>query len=129
MILQALHDLYGRLADDDEYQIAPAGYSTQNISFQVILKPDGRLQQIADIRDLDDGKKLRPRQVLVPGQAKPSGSGLNPCFLWDNALYILGFTQDEAKRKRALPAFEAFRDRHLGLEAGIDDEGFSAVCR
>ncbi|MBA1330734.1 hypothetical protein QQ73_06020, partial [Candidatus Endoriftia persephone str. Guaymas] len=85
------------------------------------------------------GKKPLPVQMLVPGQAKPSGSGLNPCFLWDNSAYLLGYVlpqqskeSDEKYQKRidrTQRAFEAFRERHLAVEAEIDTPAFSAVCR
>jgi len=50
MILQSLHDLYARLKDDPDYQIAPPGYSLQKISFKVVLRPDGELFNIEDVR-------------------------------------------------------------------------------
>ena len=128
MILQSLNQLYDRLASDPAYKIAPPGYSTQKIAFAVVLHPDGRLHDIQDIRE-EKGKKRLPRQLLVPGQSKPSGSGINPCFLWDNAFYLFGYTEEEEKHERALKACSAFRDRHLALEREIDDPGFSAVCR
>ncbi len=128
MILQSLYQLYDRLAEDPGYEIAPPGYSTQKIAFAVVLHPDGRLHEIQDLRE-EKGRRRLPRQMLLPGQAKPSGSGLNPCFLWDNAFYIFGFTDGEGKRERAIKACQAFRDRHLALENDIDDPAFSAVCR
>ncbi|HEB57667.1 MAG TPA: type I-C CRISPR-associated protein Cas8c/Csd1 [Gammaproteobacteria bacterium] len=128
MILQSLYQLYDRLADDPGYEIAPPGYSTQKIAFVVVLHPDGRLHEIQDLRE-EKGKRRVPRQMLVPGQSKPSGSGLNPCFLWDNPFYIFGFTDDEDKGERAIKACQAFRDRHLAVEKEIDDPAFSAVCR
>lgn len=128
MILQSLNQLYDRLAGDPGYEIAPPGYSTQKIAFAVVLHPDGRLHEIQDLRE-EKGSRRIPRQMLVPGQSKPSGSGLNPCFLWDNAFYIFGFALDENKRERAIRACRAFRDRHRAVEAEIDDPAFSAVCR
>jgi len=64
----------------------------------------------------------------LPGEAKPPGSGLNPCFLWDNSEYLLGFSVEPERRTRALLAFEAFRRRHLELEGHIANPEFSAVC-
>lgn len=128
MILQSLNELYDRLTTDPDYEIAPDGYSTQKVAFVVVLHSDGRLHAIEDIRE-EKGKKRLPRLMLLPGQAKPSGSGLNPCFLWDNAFYLFGYTDDEAKGERAIRACEAFRDKHLALEQEIDDPTFSAVCR
>lgn len=134
MILQSLYELYDRLKDDDEYCIAKPGYSPQKVAFKVVIRPDGSLFEIEDIC-IADGTHKRPQQLMVPGGAKPSGSGLNPCFLWDNTAYMLGFVPDDGKpdlekrRERAQRAVEAFRDRHLALEADINEPSFSSVCR
>lgn len=138
MILQQLNTLYDRLADDPNYAIAPHGYSLQKIAFVIIVHSDGRLHDIIDHRD-HSGPKPLPVQHLVPGQAKPSGSGLNPCFLWDNSAYLLGYVSSrqsnetdegyENRIKRTGLSFEAFRDRHLKLEQEINDPSFSAVCQ
>lgn len=127
MILHKLVEYYDRLASDPESDIAPFGFSRQKISFEVVLNPDGTLSMLQDARSQDGGRAM-PRSLVVPGQAKPSGSGINPGFLWDNAQYMLGFKPDDPKPKRTRQAFEAFRDRHLALEEEIEDQGFSAVC-
>lgn len=124
MILQALHALYARLKDDPSYEVAPPGYSIQKISFKVVLHPDGRLFAIQST--LHDG---RPKQVRVPGSAKPPGSGLNPCFLWDNTGYMLGYKPDDQNPARTREAFEAFRAKHLALKDAIAEKHFKAVCR
>jgi len=124
MILQSLHALYQRLRDDHGYEIAPPGYSLQKITFKVVLRPDGTLFDIQDARQ--DG---RPRQLHVLGVTKDSGSGLNPCFLWDNTGYMLGFKPKDDKPKRTRDAFDAFRRRHIEVEKEIRSPAFSAVCR
>ena len=138
MILQSLNQLYDRLAADPEYEIAPPGYSSQSIAFVVVLHQDGRLHGIEDIRE-EKGKKRIPRKILVPGQSKPPGSGINPCFLWDNSAYLLGCfapkkgnesnSDFEKRRRRAPESFNGFRERHLRLESAIRDSAFTAVCR
>jgi CRISPR-associated protein Csd1 len=97
------------------------------VSFCVVLEPDGTLRQFDSL--LDTGKtKPIARQLLVPGQSKPPGSGINPCFLWDNSAYMLGYKSDDAKPQRTRESYEAFRDRHLELEPEIDCPEYSAVC-
>jgi len=138
MILQALNTLYNRLADDPAYGIAAPGYSTQKIAFAVVIHPDGRLHAIHDLRD-NSGKKPQPVQLLVPGQSKPTGSGLNPCFLWDNSAYLLGHvtprgpkeSDDEylKRKERTAKSFVALREQHLAKEGMIDDPDFNSVCR
>lgn len=129
MILQALNAYYERLAADPESGVASFGYSRQQIAFVVVLETDGRLHDIQDAGVTDAKGKRRNRAVVVPGNAKPPGSGINPCFLWDNAAYMLGFKPDDPKPQRTRDSFEAFRARHLEAEQAIDDPQFSAVCR
>lgn len=128
MILNKLVEYYDRLAAEPDSDIAALGFSRQKVSFIVVLKPDGALSAFQDARAEENGRAV-PRLLVVPGQAKPSGSGINPGFLWDNAQYMLGFKTDDRKPERTLQAFGSFRDRHLAVEREIDDEGFSAVCR
>jgi len=125
--LHALDALYDRLALDTRYDLARPGYSAQKVSFSIVLQPDGTLAAIQDERDTS-GKKPVARLLTLPGQAKPSGQGLNPCFLWDNSAYLLGYKTDDEKPERTARAFAAFRDRHLALESTVVDPGFSAVC-
>lgn len=125
MILQALHQLYVRLAEDPANGLPKPGYSLQGISFKVVLHPDGRLHEIAPVKD-DNGRSV---PTLVPGAAKPPGQGVNPCLLWDNTGYMLGYKPEDPKPERTLKTFEAFRQRHLELEKTIQNPAFSAVCR
>ncbi|MBL4701179.1 MAG: type I-C CRISPR-associated protein Cas8c/Csd1, partial [Phycisphaeraceae bacterium] len=139
MILQALHDYYQRLRDDPTVAIASFGFSVQQIGFRVVIETDGKLHAI-QIIDHDKKGKPRPVAMTMPGQTKPSGSGLNPCFLWDNSAYLLGMVPaQKAKGKtgkaldkeqdRATAAFEKLREEHLAREKQIDDPGYSSVCR
>lgn len=128
MILQSLNALYDRLEDEPDYGVPPYGYSLQKITFKVVIRPDGALVGIEDGR-IPSGKRMKARQLVVPGTNKPSGSGINPCFLWDNAQYMLGFKPDDPKPERTRAAFNAFRDRHLAVETEIGAAPFSGVCR
>lgn len=137
MILQSLNDLYERLADDASYELPRPGYSTQKVSFCVVLKPDGTLVDIQDARitrteTMKAGKEKSTqlaRPVLVLGQSKPSGSGLNPCLLWDNSGYMLGYKKDDEKPARTAEACDEFRKKHVALEKELSVPEFSAVCR
>ncbi len=128
-ILAALIDLHERLANDPTWGLAPEGYSPQKIAFSVVITPEGGLFRIRDLRHAER-KKLLPEILIVPGGAKPSGSGLNPGFLWDNPPYLLGYSADRDAKKvaRAVRSFEAFRDRHLAAEVAVSCAEFSAVC-
>ncbi len=129
MILKTLYELYDRLQKDDDYGIVPSGFSPQKISFKVVLNEDGTLFQIQDVRLPNDKGKLQTIVIQVPGEAKPSGSGINPCFLWDNQTYLLGRQPEDKKSGFGQERFVAFRDRNLKVESQIDCPEFSAVCR
>jgi CRISPR-associated protein Csd1 len=129
MILQSLYELYNRLSQDpDEYNIPPPGYSLQKISFKIVLKPDGTLHAIEDARK-QSGKKLAPVPIIVPGYTKSSGSGFNPCFLWDNTGYMLGYKPNDKDPERTLQTFQSFRDKHLELMSEINSPPYHAVCQ
>ena len=137
MILESLNNLYERLADDASYELPRPGYSTQKVSFCVVLKPDGTLVDIQDARSTRTettkaGKEKTTqfsRPVLVPGQAKPPGQGLNPCLLWDNSGYMLGYKKDDEKPERTAETCDEFRKKHVALEKELSVPEFSAVCR
>lgn len=134
MILPALIGYYERLEADPDEDIAPLGFSRQKISFCIVLNPDGTLRAIEDMRQPPEKGSGKPmaRQLVVPGQSKPSGQGINPCFLWDNGAYMLGYKADDPKPERTRACFEAFRDRHLaivkGMEPGPDRDTIDVVC-
>jgi CRISPR-associated protein Csd1 len=146
MILQSLYQLYQRLAENPHNGLPSVGYSLQNVSFCVVIAKDGKLIEISpcSTETLEIGKNgkekktTRPLSMLVTGQAKPPGQGLNPCFLWDNTGYMLGYKpldpkksaiEQEKEQKRSLASFEAFKSRHLEVELEIADPSFSSVCR
>ena len=129
MILQSLNALYTRLASDPSYKISPPGFSPQKISFRVVIKADGKLFDIQDARTPNEKGKLMTSVIEVPGNAKPPGSGINPCFLWDNQTYLLGRQPDGKKDRFGFERFAAFKQRHLELESEIESERFSLVCR
>jgi CRISPR-associated protein Csd1 len=138
MILQSLAQLYDRLAEDPSHGLPKTGYSLQNISFRIVLNLDGSLAgEIQDARNHETITDKKGKQkttahstaIMVPGQTKSSGSGLNPCFLWDNPAYMLGYKPEDGKPDRTYKAFTAFKKHHLDLEPVLQNEEFSAVCR
>lgn len=129
MILQSLNELYSRLAEDPAYEIAPPGFSPQKIAFRIRIRPDGSLLQIEDARIPDKKGKLQNNVMLVPGEAKPPGAGINPGLLWDNQTYLLGRQPEDKPDGFGLKRFEAFRQRHVELADKINDPEFTAVCQ
>src|SRR5690606_3774817 len=110
MILASLIDYYDRLTADPKNPVPDFGFSVQQISFCVVLNADGTLSGIDDIRRPVTGgngkERVVSRRMIVPGQSKPPGAGLNPCFLWDNAAYMLGYKPDDPKPERTTKSFE-----------------------
>ena len=139
MILQELTSLYERLLADPKSVIPDKGQSLQNITFRETLNAvDGSLVSIDNecLPEVLPAKvkrqpKLVAQKKLVLGGGKPSGSGLNPCFLWDNSGYLLGYKGDgdEAHEERARASFAALRDKHLAVESRVNHPKFSLVCR
>jgi CRISPR-associated protein Csd1 len=127
MILQRLAEHYDRITAFGDAKIAPPGFSLQKISFCIVLEPNGRLNSFQSLQT-QEGKFLRPRMMIVPGQGKPSGSGFNPCFLWDKSAYMLGYQTEDEDPERTATCFAAFSKRHCDLEHTVNHPAFNAVC-
>ncbi|MCD7797906.1 MAG: type I-C CRISPR-associated protein Cas8c/Csd1 [Akkermansiaceae bacterium] len=154
MILKELCDLYDRLVDAGTEGVPLRGKSRQLVSFRIVLNPDGLLVRIEDARSCIRSEKktkkgltVTPQMQATPqlliGKAKPPAK-LKPCFLWDNAKYLLGYTpplnqkaqeNPEQMKKHAkqvldnLASFAELRRKHLAVEARINHPSYSAVCR
>jgi CRISPR-associated protein Csd1 len=133
MILQSLVSLYDRLAADPatSADLPQRGTSVQNIAFSIVIDLAGKRLAVRDERE-QSGKKRVARSVLVPGGGKPSGSGFNANYLWDQPTYLLGFCPDAAnakKRERAPKEFAEFKKLQLAAEAEVACPEFSAICR
>ena len=116
MILQALNRYYQRLLARGEEGLSPFGYSPENISYEILLAPDGRVVDVNDIRDTT-GKKPMPRMMNVP-QPEKRTVGIKSNFLWDKTSYVLGVS---ATSKRADKEHEAFKLLHTESLAGTED--------
>lgn len=130
MVLNELYNLYHLLVSRG-VSLPRMGWSMQKVSFRVVITPQGRLVRIENAQEIvPRGPKkkptLAPREMMLPGEAKPSGSGINPCFLWDNAAYLLGC---EAVKPRALEYFSELKKKYLQVEPAVNCSAFSAVCR
>ncbi len=142
MILRELYELYGRLMAEGA-QLPSMGRSLLPVSFRIVLTPHGELVRIEDARSVEVTRKttkkggesvtekLVPTSSLLLGTPKPSGAGLNPCFLWDNAIYLLGYVAEkqEEKSARISDSFDSLRRKHLEMEEVISSPTYSAVCR
>ena len=140
MILQALNDLYERLADDATAHISAPGFAPMGISAVVVLTSDGQLfgNRLDDHRTMvppRSGKgaaKAFPTDEDAPTVGKRTSSP-KPIFLCDKTDYVLGRNLgDEAEKpdakEKLTHRFELFRDLHQRLRTKVDHPHFDAVC-
>jgi CRISPR-associated protein Csd1 len=132
MMLEALNGYYERMASREGSLIAPSGHSYQPISFAVVLREDGGIRDIEDLRT-SSGKKLQARSLLVPQPPKRSGKKPPPCFLFDKTGYVFGMERSDETDKSQWaenPAYhEAFRAYHREALGDTDDIGLLAFLR
>ena len=128
MILRALYDVYDRLKQDPSYKIPVSGYSNQKVVLEVVFDEEEGIERLKPRCLSGEKNKMVPREMSLPGSAKPPGSGLNPCFLWDNFAYALGFVKEGDKPERVRESFEAFCQKHWDLEQEIDCPEYSDFC-
>ena len=127
MILQSLYKLYDRLAQDDQSEITPIGFSPQKVSFRVIIKSDGSLLSITPIMDALSKKPFV--NLVVPEHKVRSGSKILPQFLCDKANYCLGVDPKSGNRTEFEKHFKAFKELHLAAESEIKCNQYSLFCR
>ena len=122
-ILHSLTGLYDRLESNDK---APSyGFSRENISYTIVLSPEGFVSDVLDRRDTS-GKTPRPRRLEVPRAVKRTGQP-DPNFLWDKTSFVLGAgTREPSHVQREHAAFKSFHERLL---ASSNDEGARALLR
>lgn len=122
-ILHSLTGLYDRLESSGE---APSyGFSRENISYAIVLSPEGSLSDVHDLRDMS-ARTPRPRRLEVPRAVKRTGQPA-PNFLWDKTSFVLGAGTSESSR--VLREHIAFKDFHERLLASSCDEGARALLR
>ncbi len=117
-ILSSLARAYDRLPDAPPY-----GYSSEKIGFIISLHDDGTVATVIDWRE-GEGRKARPRPVLVPQPVKRT-AGIAPNFLWDKTSYVLGVTAGKATR--TAEEHDAFVKKHLDAIEGTQDAGLRAL--
>ena len=122
-ILRSLTNLYDRLESSDK---APSyGFSRENISYAIVLSPEGSLSDVLDLRD-PSARMPRPRRLEVPRAVKRTGQPA-PNFLWDKTSFVLG--AGTGASSRVLREHAAFKDFHERQLASSNDEGAQALLR
>jgi CRISPR-associated protein Csd1 len=127
-VLQSLYARYERLAARGD--LPKEGYSTERISFAVVLSPEGEPLRVRDLRrrvkNRDEGKPL-----AAPQSFKRPGVTPRAFFLWDNSKFALGVGVEKGgKAQTPYPKhFEAFQELHRRLLGETDDPGLMALLR
>ncbi len=130
MILAALNDFYQRALDDPAIDIPRPGTSSARVSYALVIKKDGTLVSVQDLR-VSSGKKLVGINMTVPEQAGRSGVTPKPYFLCDNAKFFFGAQSDTADNpysaERLAQYLEESVKLHEAVLGAVDDDGARAV--
>ena len=130
MILQSLYNYYQILLDDDDLGIAEPGYSNEPVSHALNLSLQGDLLDVIPLYiPVQMGKKLvdKPRRMNVPERIKRSVN-VAANFMCDNAVYVLGLTEKEAKDPDyAKKRFEDFCKANTEILSQVDSPIARAV--
>lgn len=121
MILESLVRYYETLVISGK--VSPFGWFDAKVSYVVHIDKNGSFQDVVDIRtEMDRGKKkvLVPRMMQVP--VGPRRSSITAYFLWDNAKYALGQSENPAY-------FDSFSKLHHRLLNGVSNEYAEAFLR
>ncbi|MBC6438282.1 MAG: type I-C CRISPR-associated protein Cas8c/Csd1 [Rhodobacteraceae bacterium] len=110
-ILQELVALYDQRAAQKDWP--RPGFSSEKIGGVIVLRRDGRVEGIRDLRH-PEGKKLQPQPMLVPAAFKRPGINPPAFKLWDNTAYTLGVS---GKDKGTAERHKKFCTTHLDLLA------------
>ncbi len=128
MIIQSLNDYYRKLKDNPNENVPLFGFSRENISFALILSPDGALIDVQDLR-IRPQNRFIPLPMIVPDGGKKA-AGIKPNFLWGATGYILGKDNKEHKDpSRPAKMFSAFKDFQHQLGDSLEDQGMTAILR
>ena len=135
-ILSALTKLYDQM---QKQGAAPAlGYSSEKISFALVLDTDGTPLRLTDKRNHVE-KRPAPVSMNVPIGGRTSG--IKPNLLWDKTSYVFGVVaveeEDENGEKHLVPGqgrrtaqeHAAFVKEHESFLAEATDPGLLALCR
>ena len=122
MILQELSNLYTRLAADPDSGIPPLGWSSEKVSFGIMLTEDGCVQSVVPYSSGTGGSVSDYRIMNVPEHAGRSGKNPAPYFLCDTAKYF--FAMDEKGGDRR---FADSRELHQSVLAQCESAAARAV--
>lgn len=126
-ILRALGAHYDRLLANGA--APPYGYSSEAVSFVMVLSRAGAVVDVLDRRDHLEGRAPLPSRMNVPRAATRSVN-VAPNFLWDKTAYVFGVTKDPVRRTPVAcrrGEHDAFAEFHERLFENTDDEGLRSL--
>lgn len=129
MLIKALNDYYDILSS--EGRVCPEGMSVQKVSYKIMLRTDGTISDIIDIRrpsapDKKGKIKLEPVEITVPVRTQKPGIDFN--VIEHRPLYIFGLnlnkgelSPDDATGK-AKKSHECFAVGNLEFTKGMTSD-------
>jgi len=133
VIIQALSRYYDILASDEDTDIARNGYSSEKVSYALLISTDGDLVDILPCNEeVTIGKKLRsvPKRMILPYQGGRSGINPPPNLLYDNSKYVLGLGTDKSGALITMrDRFEGFKSHHMELFESEECDESTALLR
>lgn len=127
MILQALVEHYEDLAASGE--LDRPGWSKVGVSYALYINDTGELEQAADIRQVPENGKGKPRPQKMKLPSPPTGRtsfAVRPAFLWDNSKYLLGI-DSKGKSEQCTKSFQGSRSFYHRLLDAVDSPAARAV--
>ncbi len=112
MLISALNEYYDKLAAAGK--VSPPGMTRQKISYMIMLRPDGTVSNINDVReetqpDAKGKTKKELREMDFP--ERPPTTAIVPYLADHRPLYIFGLSYDK-NEKRLTPDGEKAEERH-----------------
>ena len=129
MIFQNLITYYDRLAEAEDPDIPPLGFSREEIGFSIILNLDGKMVgEPRELRTKIAANKYEFRASIAPytntvNVRAGKGAEITPNFLVDKADYIFGMSGSEAKPVHK----KSFAELVSKVAGASDDPGILAV--
>lgn len=137
MLIKALCDYYDvQSKSGKENKDNSDLLGTQEVSYMIMLTPEGEISGIIDIRkavtDAKGKTKYKPMEIVLPRRSQKPGIDLN--IIEHRALYIFGLNWDkksgayttEDKTQKAKKSHQVFKDGNLEFCEGLDSDIVSA---
>ncbi len=129
MLIKVLNDYYDILASAGK--TCPEGFDEQSVSYKIMLRPDGTISDILDIRTPSAADKkgkvsYLPVDIVLPSRTQKPGIDFN--IIEHRPLYIFGLNYEkgeftaEDKTNKAKKSHECFVKGNLEFTEGMSSE-------